>query len=59
MENELNDLSVELDLLIFDYLNLIELLNVSATNDYYRELGADVFRRKYGPKSIDFLPSFK
>ena len=40
--------------MIFDNLSLVELLNMSSTNDYYRQLGADVFRRKFGAKSVDF-----
>lgn len=51
------DLCVECHLLIIEKLDLPELINVAATNRYFRTLSFDVFSRKYAKLSIVFRRS--
>lgn len=48
------ELSVECQLMIVEEFELFDLISVAAINEHFQHLAADVFRRKYAEKTIDF-----
>lgn len=50
----LEDLNFECQIIILEKLCLLDLISVAATNEHFHIMAADVFRRLYAVKSIDF-----